>query len=74
VPRGQRDGSLRPYCRLARPGPLLFLPSSSSIVLTLFRKLNVVKFARTVIFCKICVMHNNLILKGIRKEWNKEEL
>jgi hypothetical protein len=34
VPRGQRDGSLRPYSRFSRPGPLLFLSSSSSIVLT----------------------------------------
>jgi hypothetical protein len=34
VPRGQRDGSLRPYSRLSRPNPLLFLPSSSSVVLT----------------------------------------
>jgi hypothetical protein len=34
VVRGQRDGSLRPYSRLSRPEPLLFLPSSSSVVLT----------------------------------------
>jgi hypothetical protein len=34
VPRGQRDGSLRPYSRLSRPEPLLFLSSSSSAVLT----------------------------------------
>jgi hypothetical protein len=34
VSRGQRDGSLRPYSRLSRPEPLLFLPSSSPIVLT----------------------------------------
>jgi hypothetical protein len=34
VLRGQRDGSIRPYSRLSRPEPLLFLPSSSSIVLT----------------------------------------
>jgi hypothetical protein len=34
VPRGQRDGSLRPYSRISRPEPLLLLPSSSSIVLT----------------------------------------
>jgi hypothetical protein len=34
LPRGQRDGSLRPYSRFSRPEPLLFLPSSSSIVLT----------------------------------------
>jgi hypothetical protein len=33
VPRGQRDGSLRPYSRFSRQEPLLFLPSSSSIVL-----------------------------------------
>jgi hypothetical protein len=33
VPRGQRDGSLQPYSRFSRPEPLLFLPSSSSIVL-----------------------------------------
>jgi hypothetical protein len=32
--RGQRDGSLRPYSRLSRPEPLLFLPSNSSVVLT----------------------------------------
>jgi hypothetical protein len=32
VARGQRDGSLRPYSGLSRPEPLLFLPSSSSIV------------------------------------------
>jgi hypothetical protein len=31
---GQRDGSLRPYSRFARPDPLLFLPSTSTIVLT----------------------------------------
>jgi hypothetical protein len=31
VPRGQRDGSLRPYSRFSRPESLLFLPSSSSI-------------------------------------------
>jgi hypothetical protein len=34
VPRGQRDGSLRPYSRLSRPEPLLFLSSSSSVVPT----------------------------------------
>jgi hypothetical protein len=34
VSRGQRNGSLRPYSRLSGPEPLLFLPSSSSIVLT----------------------------------------
>jgi hypothetical protein len=34
VPRGQRDGSLRPYSRSSRPEPLIFLPSSSSVVLT----------------------------------------
>jgi hypothetical protein len=31
--RGQRDGFLWPYSRLSRLEPLLFLPSSSSIVL-----------------------------------------
>jgi hypothetical protein len=34
VPRGQRDGSLRTCSRLSRLEPLLFLSSSSSIVLT----------------------------------------
>jgi hypothetical protein len=34
VPNGQRDGFLWPYSRLYRPEPQLFLPSSSSIVLT----------------------------------------
>jgi hypothetical protein len=34
VPRGQRDGSLRPYCRFSRSKPLFFLSSSSSTVLT----------------------------------------
>jgi hypothetical protein len=34
VPRGQLFGSLRPYSRISRPEPLLFLPSSFSIVLT----------------------------------------
>jgi hypothetical protein len=34
LPRGQRDESIRPYSRLSRPEPLLFLPSSSSVVLT----------------------------------------
>jgi hypothetical protein len=34
VPSGQRDGSLRQYSRLSRPEPLLFVSSSSSIVLT----------------------------------------
>jgi hypothetical protein len=34
VPRGQRDGSLRPYLRLSRPESILFLPSSSVVVLT----------------------------------------
>jgi hypothetical protein len=34
VPRGQRDESLRRYSRISRPEPLLFLPSSSSVVLT----------------------------------------
>jgi hypothetical protein len=34
VPRGQRDGSLRPYSRISRPEPLLFLPSSCSVVVT----------------------------------------
>jgi hypothetical protein len=32
--RGQRGGSLRPQSRFSRPEPLLFLSSSSSIVLT----------------------------------------
>jgi hypothetical protein len=34
VPRGQRDGSIRPYSWYSRPEPLLFLSSSSSIALT----------------------------------------
>jgi hypothetical protein len=34
VPGGQRDESLRPYSSLCRPEPLLFLPSSSSVILT----------------------------------------
>jgi hypothetical protein len=34
VPRGQREGSLRPYSWFSRQKPLLFLSSSSSIVLT----------------------------------------
>jgi hypothetical protein len=34
VPRGQRDGSLRLYSRFSRPQPLLFLSSSSSVVLS----------------------------------------
>jgi hypothetical protein len=34
VPRRQRDGSLRPYSRLSRPEPLMFLQSCSSVVLT----------------------------------------
>jgi hypothetical protein len=34
VPRGQRDGSLLPYSRFSRQEPLLFLSSSSSVVLT----------------------------------------
>jgi hypothetical protein len=34
VPRGQRDGSLRPYSRFSRQEPLLFYSSSSSVVLT----------------------------------------
>jgi hypothetical protein len=34
VPRGQRVGSLRSYSRLSRQEPLIFLPSSSSIILT----------------------------------------
>jgi hypothetical protein len=33
VSRGQRDRSLRPYSLFSRPELLLFLPSSSSIVL-----------------------------------------
>jgi hypothetical protein len=37
VPRGQRDGSLRPYSRFSRPEPLHFLSSSSSFVLTRLR-------------------------------------
>jgi hypothetical protein len=32
--RGRRDESLRLYSRISRPEPLLFLPSSSSVVLT----------------------------------------
>jgi hypothetical protein len=32
VSRGQRNGSPRPYSRFSRPEPLLFPPSSSSIV------------------------------------------
>jgi hypothetical protein len=34
VPRGQRDESLRPYSTFSRQDPLLFLPSSYSVVLT----------------------------------------
>jgi hypothetical protein len=34
VPRGQRDGSLRPYYWSSRQGTLFILPSSSSIVIT----------------------------------------
>jgi hypothetical protein len=33
-PRGQRDGSIQAYSRLSKPEPLLFLPSSFSILLT----------------------------------------
>jgi hypothetical protein len=31
---GQHGGSLRPYARFSRPEPLLFLSSSSSVLLT----------------------------------------
>jgi hypothetical protein len=41
VTRGQRDGSLLPYCRLSRPEPLLFVPSSSSVVLTRLKYPNI---------------------------------
>jgi hypothetical protein len=34
VPRGKRDGSLRPYSRISRQEPLLFLRSGSSVLLT----------------------------------------
>jgi hypothetical protein len=34
VPRGQRDGSPTAVISVSRPEPLLFLPSSSSVVLT----------------------------------------
>jgi hypothetical protein len=34
MPRGQHDGSPRSYSRISRPEALLFLPSSSSILLT----------------------------------------
>jgi hypothetical protein len=34
VLRGQHNGCLRTYSRFSRPEPLLFLPSSSSTVLT----------------------------------------
>jgi hypothetical protein len=34
MPRGQRDGSLQTYSRLSRPEPLIYLPSTSSVVLT----------------------------------------
>jgi hypothetical protein len=34
VSRGQPNGSPRPYSRLSRPEPLLFLPGSSSVVVT----------------------------------------
>jgi hypothetical protein len=34
VSRGQLDESLRPYSRISRPEPLLFIPSNSSTVLT----------------------------------------
>jgi hypothetical protein len=34
MPRGQGDGSLRPYSRHSRPEPLLFLRSNSLVVLT----------------------------------------
>jgi hypothetical protein len=33
-PLDQRDGSLLPYSQISRPEPLLFLSSSSSLVLT----------------------------------------
>jgi hypothetical protein len=33
VPHGQHDGSLQPHSWLSRLEPLLFLPSSSSVVL-----------------------------------------
>jgi hypothetical protein len=34
VPHGQRDGFPRPYSGFSRPEPLIFLPSSFSVVLT----------------------------------------
>jgi hypothetical protein len=34
VSSSERDGSLRPYSRISRPEPLIFLPTSSSVVLT----------------------------------------
>jgi hypothetical protein len=34
LPRGLRDRNLLPYSRFCRPLPLLFLSSSSSVVLT----------------------------------------
>jgi hypothetical protein len=37
VPRGQRDVSLRPYSRLSRPEPLLFLSSTDDAEWTPFQ-------------------------------------
>jgi hypothetical protein len=45
VLRGQRDGSLLPYSRLSRPEPLLFLPSSSSVVLTKMSAVRCTKYS-----------------------------
>jgi hypothetical protein len=47
VRRGERDESLRPYSRLSRPEPLLFLPSSSSVVLYYVCEMDVCVFVGT---------------------------
>jgi hypothetical protein len=54
VSRDQHDGSLWPYSRISRPEPLLFLSSSSSIVLTRLSGFTI----SSQLFCEFLLIRN----------------
>jgi hypothetical protein len=63
VPRGQRDGSLRPYSRFSRQEPLLLLlSSSSSVVLT---RLSGPRSRPTMVFSLFFSSSENPVMPGI---------
>jgi hypothetical protein len=76
VPHCQRDGPLRPYSRLSRLEPLLFLPSSSSVKIIHFIQKYLIVFLVRPSTQQLSKQNNNIVLAfhsfGVCQFWREQ--